>query len=438
MRHPLQGTARTRLSLLTFVAWRNLWRNPTRSLLTISALAGGLMVVILYAALLEGMLDQMVASATERTTGHLQVHRQAFIDDRDPYATLPSAWLETLETRVDGIRVAPRLYAAGLASATQTSTGVMIQAVDPRREAQVTERLDHLRLGDARLASPPAGSADPGHHPVLIGSQLARNMRVGPDDEMVLVTQAIDGSIGNALYRVAGVLKPLAPDFDRAGLLLSIRAYRKLMYQDEGFHELAIRVDDPARLASVEAQIEQVISELAAADPLDALGGPAVVRNWRELNPVVADMLALSETILLIVGLIVISLASLGVLNTMLMAVHERRHEFGILLAIGMPRRWLLLVMLCESFFLALVSAAIGMLLGVAVVGWLGEDGIDFSAALPDGYDWAGMVFEPVIPLHLEAGHVLLAALLMSVLTLIAAAIPSWRATRLKPVEVMR
>ncbi len=438
MRHPPPDSARSRLSLLTFVAWRNIWRNPTRSLLTISTLAGGLMVVILYAALLQGMLDQMVASATERTTGHLQVHRQAFIDDRDPYATLPSAWLEAIETQVDGIRVAPRLYAAGLASAAQTSSGVMIQAVDPQREAQVTERLDHLRLGDARLASPPAGPEDPKHQPVLIGSQLARNMLVGPGDEMVLVTQAIDGSIGNALYRVTGVLKPLAPDFDRAGLLLSIRAYRELMYLDEGFHELAIRVDDPAQLASVEAQLEQVISELAAATPLDALGGPAVVRNWRELNPVVADMLALSETILLIVGLIVISLASLGVLNTMLMAVHERRHEFGILLAIGMPRRWLLLVMLCEAFFLALVSAVFGILLGAAVVGWLGEDGIDFSAALPDGYDWAGMVFEPVIPLHLEAGHVLLAALLMTVLTLIAAGIPSWRATRLKPVEVMR
>ncbi|KTG17013.1 MULTISPECIES: FtsX-like permease family protein [unclassified Guyparkeria] len=431
----VHGTMLARLPLLAFVAWRNLWRNPVRSGLTISALAGGLVMVILYSALLEGMVDQMIASATERTTGHIQVQRRAFIDDRDLYATLPDDWAATLEAQVDRIHVAPRLYAAGLASSKQTSYGVMIEAVDPARERQVTSVLDHLRAGTAAIDRP-SGDARP-RHQVLVGAQLAKNMQLAPGSELVLVTQAADGSIGNDLYRVAGILKPLSPDFDRMGVLMSITAYRDLMYLDEGVHELAVRLDQPDELTVTQDRIRQAVDGLVADRPLDELGGPAVVRNWREINPAIADMLALSETMLLIIGLIVIGLAAMGVLNTMLMAIHERTHEFGILLAIGMKRRWLLAMVLCESFFLSLVAVAVGVTGGIGMVAWLGEDGIDFSAALPDGYDWAGMVFDPVIPLHLVAGHVADASLLLIAITLLAALIPSWRITRLKPAEVM-
>lgn len=427
--HPI-----TRLPLLVFMAWRNLWRNPVRSGLSISALAGGLVMVILYSALLEGMIGQMVASATERTTGHIQLHRRAFIDDRDLYATLPGDWIGTLEARVDGIHVAPRLYAAGLASAEETSYGVMIEAVDPEREKHVTTLLEHRRAGTAaidRMSDEPRP-----RHQVLVGAQLAKNMQLAPGSELVLVTQAADGSIGNDLYRVAGILKPLSPDFDRMGVLMSISAWRELMYLDAGVHELAVHLDHPGQLAATAERIREEVDELVASRPLDELGGPAVVRDWREINPAVADLLALSETMLLIIGLIVIALAAMGVLNTMLMAIHERTHEFGILLAIGMKRRWLLAMVLCESFFLSLVAAVVGVVVGVAVVLALG-DGIDFSASLPDGYDWAGMVFEPIIPLELVTGHVLEAVALLVAITLLAALIPSWRITRLKPVEAM-
>ena len=424
--------------MLVFIAWRNVWRNPVRSALTVSALAGGLVMVILYTALLEGMTRQMQRFATEISTGHIQLHRQAYIDDRDLYATLPWSYLEGIERHAPEVTVAPRLYAAGLASAGDVSVGVLIEAVDPRREPRVTQMLGHVRRGVLDLAL--AGSGEQGLQRinVVVGAQLARNLQVEPGSELVLVTQAADGSIGNALYRVSAVLKPLEPNFDRSGVLMSIAAYRQLMVLDSGFHELAIRIGDGSRLLQTQADLSQLLAKLTVDEPLDALGGAPVLRNWRELAPAVADMLELSKSMNLIIGLIVISLASLGVLNTMLMAVHERTHEFGILLAIGMKRRWLLLTVLLESFFLALVSALAGSLLGVLVGGYFEQHGIDFSASMPDGYDWAGMVFEPVMKGHLDPSQVVVACVLMVVVTLLAALIPSWRAVRLKPAEVMR
>lgn len=430
--------AASQLPMLLFIAWRNIWRNRVRSVLTISALAGGLIMVILYASLLEGMTRQMVKYATEISSGHIQIHRQGYIDDQDLYATLPWSYLKRIEQDVPGIHVAPRLYAAGLASTEDTSNGVLIRAVDPRLEPSVTLMLSHVRSGKVDLG-PASPSADglPRNN-VVVGAQLAKNMKIGPGSELVLVTQAADGSIGNALYRVSAVLKPLEPNFDRMGVLMSISSYQQLMYLENGFHELAIKLDNIEDMSAVQDELEKELAQLVKEQPLDEFGGPPVVRNWRQLNPSVSDMLELSNTFLLIVGFIVVGLASLGMLNTMLMAVHERTHEFGILLSIGMKRRWLLVMVLFESFFLALVSAATGSVLGVLLAGYFEKHGIDFSASMPDGYDWAGIVFEPVMTAYLKPIDVIDASVLMILVTLVASLIPSWRTIRLKPAEVLR
>ena len=428
----------SRLPMLLFIAWRNIWRSPVRSILTIGALAGGLVMVILYAALMEGMIRQMVHQATAISIGHLQVHRQAYVDDQDLYATLPWSYLDKLSREFPDIRLAPRLYASGLASTAETSTGVLIKAVDPVREPQVTRMLQQVRQGEMDLG--PADDSKEGlpRYNLVIGAQLAKNMKLQPGSELILVTQAADGSIGNALYRVAAILKPLEPNFDRMGVLMSVAAYQQLMYLQDGFHELAIRLDDATDLRVMQAELDAELKKLVSEQPLDELGGAPVVRNWRQLTPMVADMLEISKTITFFVGLIVISLASMGMLNTMLMSVHERTHEFGILLAIGMKRRWLLLMVLLESLFLGLVSALAGALLGIGVILLFGERGIDFSDMLPDGYDWGGIVFEPYMKLHLEPLDLLLACLLMLIVTLLASLLPAWRTVRLRPAEVMR
>lgn len=427
-----------RVPTLAFMAWRNLWRNPARSALTVAALAGSLVLLILYVALVGGMTRQMVEHATDLSVGHLQVQRQAFIDDQDLYATLPSTWLARLEQAVPEARIAPRLYAAGLASADQSSNGVMIKAVDPVRERHVTRILDTVREGDADLGAAQVGADGLVHHPVLIGAQLAKNMKVGPGDELVLVTQAADASIGNALFRIRGVLKPVDPGFDRAGVMMSIDAYRSLMAMAEGWHEMAIHLDDAAQLSDVQARLQTATRTLGSEAPLDALGGPVVVRNWRQVVPAVADMLEVYGGVTWIIGAIVVALAAMGMVNTMLMAIHERTHEFGILRAIGMHKGWLLLMVMLESLGLALLSAAVGAALGVALVLGPLRGGIDMSGSLPDGFDMVGVNIEPVLHMDLAAQDVAYACAMLIVLALLAALVPSWRVMGLKPAEAMR
>jgi putative ABC transport system permease protein len=107
----------SRLPMLVFMAWRNIWRNPSRSALTVAALAGSMVLMVLYIALVGGMTRQMVEHATDLSVGHLQLQRQAFTDDQDLYATLPSAALAQLARVLPDAAMAPRLYASALASA---------------------------------------------------------------------------------------------------------------------------------------------------------------------------------------------------------------------------------------------------------------------------------------------------------------------------------
>lgn len=434
----VQDLSGSRLRIFLFMAWRNLWRYPVRSLLTVCALSGGLAMVIFNASLMTGMTRQMVVYATEVSTGHIQVHRQAFADDQDLYATLPWPWLEAIEADYPQLHVAPRLYAAGLASTTETSTGVMIRAVDAERERDVTRMLGQVRQGKVALDVIDETEQGIARYGVAVGAQLAKNMRLTPGDELVLVTQAADGSIGNALFVVTAVLNPMELNFDRMGVVMSLEAYQQLMFLEEGFHELAILLDDLDQLETTQAALQGKLALLEQQTPLDEWGGPVQVRNWKELNPAVSEMLAVSNSMTLIIGLIIVALASLGMLNTMLMAVHERTREFGILMAIGMKKHWLLVMVLLEALCLSLLSAVIGALLG----SWLGlrmeDTGIDFSDMMPDGYDWGGIIFEPVMKGWLEPSHVLYASLMMIVVALLASLIPSWRSIRLKPVEAMR
>ena len=428
----------SRLLMLVFIAWRNLWRNRIRSALTISALTIGLGLMIVYATMIEGMTRQLVDFATKITSGHVQIHRNAFVDDQDMYALLPWTLVPALE-KLPGVKVAPRLYAAGLAAAGDESTGVMIKAVDPVREPEVTSLLKHIRSGELSLEPAQSDTSDYGlpiYH-VMIGSQLAKNLRVDAGDELVLITQAADGGIGNAIYRIAGVLKPVEPGFDRMGILMSIDAFQALMFIENGVHELAISTDNIDLLPDYQASIESVVADLRIGATDADYGGHVQIRNWRQLVPVVSDMLEMSKTIIYIVGGFMVGLAALGMMNTMLMAVHERQHEFGILLSIGMNRFRLLFMVLLESFFLSLVAALLGTGLGVGVSRYLVVHGIDLSPWLPDGMDWGGIVFEPVWKGYLAVESVIVGIVVMIIIAMIASLIPSWRTVRMKPAEVI-
>jgi len=439
--HVRLGTSGWRV--LVFLAWRNLWRNRLRSLLTAGAMVVGLTLMIAYLALMEGMFRQMVGFATNIKLGHIQVHRQAYIDDQDLYALLPWKLVRHLEETTP-YAYAPRLYAAGLASAGDSSSGALLMGIDPDAEMQVTDLPQRIREGRFDLSGArkvyPRGPSEPSvpEYPVVVGYNLARNLQLKIGSELVLITQAADGSIGNGLFQVRGVLNAIDPAFDRMGVVMSMQAFNSLMFIEDGVHELAVRIPDVGMLDAARDSIAASVADWPDTAALaKGPGGPVRVRTWKQINPELNDLVNSSQAVIYILAVIVFVIAAMGILNTMLMATYERRHELAILLALGMGRGAMMAMVMLEAFFLACFGAVMGSATGCALAWYLQAQGFDWSRWMPEGLDMMGVVMDPIYYAHLLPQHVVISVAMLMVTTLLAALLPSWRTTRLNPARAL-
>ncbi|MEE8395417.1 MAG: FtsX-like permease family protein, partial [bacterium] len=223
---------------------------------------------------------------------------------------------------------------------------------------------------------------------------------------------------------------------DRTGVFLSIEAYQSLMALEEGVHELATLGEDLIALDGDQAAMRAAVDGWTGKLP-DPDSGPVVVRQWTEINPTVAHMLGLSDIYVTIITIIIFILVALGLANTVLMSIHERRREFGMLLAMGMGRLRLLAMVLLESFFLSVSAGGLGALLGILWALRLETHGLDFTSQLPGGMEWAGITLELKYDAYLTANHVTIAVAVMLVTTMLATLWPSMRAVRLRPAAAM-
>lgn len=431
------------LRVLVYLAWRNVWRNKLRSALTAGGMVVGLTLMIAYVALMDGMFRQMVSFATDVTVGDIQVHRQGYLDDQDLYALVPWGLVKHLE-QTTPYAYAPRLYAAGLASAGESSSGALLEGIDPQAERDVTTLYKRIREGRFDLSGSrtvyPRGPKEPSvpEYPVVVGYNLAKNLQLHVGSELVLITQAADGSIGNGLFEVRGILNSVDPAFDRMGVLMSLKAFNSIMFITGGVHELAVHIgnDDPLDVAR-DAIAASVADWPGHATLTKSDGGPVRVRTWRQINPDLSSMVNSSAVIMYIFAVIVFAISAMGILNTMLMATYERRHELAILLALGMGRGAMMLMVLLEAVYLTFVGAVAGCAAGSALAWYLQVYGFDTSRWMAQGLDFLGVVMEPVYYAHLKPEHLVISVVLLLVTNLVAAVLPSWRTARLRPAHAL-
>ncbi len=403
--------------MLTRMAWRNVWRNPRRSLITLSAMTFSLTLMIVATNLMEGMNRQMVGYAADRSLGHIQVHAKGYYEDRGLYDTLPLAILERF--RGSEFRATPRAYAFGLASLGEQSAGVLIRGIDPQQERKVTDLWKHMLQG--RYLLPGEAKA------VILGRKIAKSLNARPGSEIALITQAADGSLGNDLYRVVGVLKTLDDTTDRTAVIMSLADFAELLVLPGRIHEVAIRTPNALK---VDAYKPRVVSLVKGED--------CEVRTWREIAPALSDALALSQAWTTIMLLIVFSIASLGILNTMLMAVFERMYELGLMLAVGLKPVRLVRLILSETLMLALISEVLGLGLGSLWSWRLMVKGWDLTGLFGEGFEYTGFAFENVLRAAIWPGGIFRCMAIMLIISGLAGLYPAVKAARLKPVEVMR
>ncbi len=399
------------------IAWRNLWRNRTRTLITLTTIAFCSATLILADGLTRGMMTDLESNATQLFTGEAQIHAQDYRKERSIHQTFEVNEAAVNELAGQGITVVPRLFGFGLVSNGPKSAGGSFWGIHPEKEVENFELASHVDKG--RFIT----STD--ESKIVVGKKLAKILNVGVGGELIVVVEAADGSIGAELYEIAGVLKSVADGVDRSAVLMNEADYRELfsLYGDQ-YHEVA---------ANTKGELE--LEELAAA--LKASVPAHETKTWKELFPDLAEMMELSgSAIWLILGIFGLA-AALGVSNTVVMSTYERMWEFGVLKAIGTKPMQIVSGVAREVALLAFIACVVGAAIGVAGSSYFATQGINIEA-YAEGLTTEGVAFDPIIRADLNMVSALVGVGALWVLCLIAAFFPAFSASRMDPLEAMR
>jgi len=407
------------MNLVLRLAWRNLWRQPRRTWLTTGAMVFSNVLLVFMISVQFGMYRLMIDNTLQAFTGHMQVQAPGYLDDQKIRQTVPNVrqLADTLRQELGSETIAARASTFALASSEERTYGIAIYGIEPQFEPHVSSIPGLVTAG--RFLS-----ADDVPE-IVIGSVLARNLRISLGDELTLLGSGKDGSFAAAVVTIAGVFESGIPDIDRSVAEIPLGLFQDVFYMQGSGHQVVVNAPRLSETDALQSRVEALL-------PLDQ---DLVVQNWDALQPglkqaIQADM----SSAFFMYGILVI-LVAFSVLNTQLMSVLERTREFGIVMALGLTPGRLGRLVLLETAMMGLMGIALGALLGGAITWWLGVHGFTYPGMeeMATKFNLPARIYPRATLMSLLAGPAVV--LLFS---LLATLYPALRLYRLRPVEAMR
>jgi len=404
--------------LILRLAWRNLWRHPRRTLLTAAAIAFSALLLVFMITIQLGAYDLAIDTATRVFTGQMQVQRSGYLDKPKMRTSIPAAHrlAGTLRSSTGLDAVAVRAQGFALATSGTRSYGVPVTGVEPERERGVSTLPGLIKRG-RYLQGPRANEA-------VIGSRLAKNLRIDVGQELTLLGGGRDGSVAATVVPVVGIFETGMPELDRHLVQIPLQVFQEVFSMGDHAHVIVIGGVDSAALAGWQRRV-------AASLPPDA---DLRARSWPELIPGLQQLIEADTVQNWFTYVVLIVVVTLSILNTFLMSVLERTREFGILLALGATPRRIGGMVLLESLLLTVIGLVTGILLGLAVAIYFQQVGFTFPGMkeLHAQFGLPGVIYPKITFVSLTLGP-----LVILLFTLLAALYPATRLRKLDPVEAM-
>lgn len=400
------------------LAWRNIWRNKRRTLITLASITFAVFFACLMQALQLGSYENMIGNAVRFYTGHVQIHAKGYWEEK----SIDNSFAADAGTRRDlqkipGVSVVvPRLESFALASYGNATRGAMVTGIDPAQEDALTGLKDRLRSGQY-LAPDDRGA--------LIGRGLADYMKVGVGDTIVLIGQGYHGVNAAGKYAIRGIVKLPSPEMNNAIVYLSLPEAQYLY----GAHNMLTSY-------SLVLGSDKLVPEVVAAIKRRVNMERHEVLDWREMMPELVQSIELDYASGLILLFILYAVIGFGIFGTFLMMTAERRYEFGIMVASGMKRRILQLVLLLEILLLAIGGVLSGLAISLPPIIYLHYNPIPVSGDLATMYERFGI--EPIIPFSVDVSIFTQQAWVILILTLVLSVYPLWHIHKLNIVRAIR
>lgn len=400
------------------LAWRNIWRNKRRTLITIASVFFALWLSLIMRSMQVGSYGHMADGIVEAYTGSIQVHLQGYWNDRtlDNTFEYNPAMVGEIEA-LDNIKaVIPRLESFALASTGEQTKGVLVIGIDPEKELELTHP-DRKLIEGVYFDGSPEG--------VLVSSRLADFLNLSLNDTLTMLSTGYHGASAAGIYPVIGIIKMPNPELDRRIVYMSLPYARQFYGADNMLTSLVINVKDSDKLNKTKKELEGMLDE----DLYE-------IMDWKEMNPELVQQIQSDQAGGYVMLGMLYLIVGFGVLGTLIMMTTERRREFGVMIAVGMQKKRLGLILTIEMLLMGLVGAATGVVGSIPVIGYFVKHPIRFGGEYAEVFEAYG--FEPIMPAEFDITYFIGQSCVVLLIFIIAIVWPINSVIKLDEIKALR
>ena len=403
--------------MLFQIAWRNIWRNKARSFVVISSIIIGVWAGIFILSFSWGLYKNNIDESVYRQLSHIQIHHPTFKEENDAKFTIPNTDEIVKQFQLDDriASVSSRIISIGMITSPTTASGVKIYGINPSSE--VTQ----IKLNAYVIKGTYFNSGK--DNEILIGEKLATKLKIKLKSKVVLTFTNVNSEIVSGAFRVGGIYRSKNSSLDEVNAYVQQKHLQELLeLKPSESNEIAILLKDEKQLDTIKKFSIGVVPK-------------GKIEDWKALSPELGMIIESFNLYTYIISGIILLALTFGIINTMLMSVLERIRELGMLMAIGLNKQKIFIMIMLETFYLTLIGSPIGLLIGWLTVTVLGKVGINlsmFSEGLAS-YGFSAMIY-PALDHH---KYIIIVTMCL-ITALLSAIYPAYKALQLNPSEAIR
>ena len=397
--------------------WRNLWRNSRRTLITMASIAFAVLFAVLMKSFQDGVFNNLIKNVVGYYSGYVQIHQKGYWDEQvlDNCFALEDILTNKLQQNSQINVIVPRLETFVLISKENTSKGCMLVGTDAVKENNLTQLKRKLIKGSYFNNKEDV---------VIIAEGLAKRINAKVNDTIVLFGQGFHGAMAAGKFKVKGIVHLASPAMNDAFVYLPLLAAQYYLNAENRLTSISLGIDNPENGNTIVNDLKTTI------------GQKYEVMAWQEMMPEIANHIRADGFSFYVFSGILYLIIGFGLFGTLLMMTVERTHEFGMLIAIGMKKSKLKIILLGETLMITLLGVVLGMLLSLPSVFYLQEKPIRFSGEIAKAYEQFG--FEAIFPAEFNLVIFFNQSLIILCMALLIGLYPLWFVNSLNPVNAMK
>tara|TARA_B100001146_G_scaffold767_1_gene690 strand:- start:10473 stop:11696 length:1224 start_codon:yes stop_codon:yes gene_type:complete len=402
------------------IAWRNIYRNKKRTLITVTSIFAALFLIILMRALQFGFYENIIKTVVESYAGYVEVHAEGYWDNQslDNSMEVDQKLINDISS-VEGVEnIVQRLQTFSLISMGEKTKGGVINGVDISDEQKITD-------WNKKMVS---GSFDLGENEIIVGKGIAEYFDIRENDTLILYGQGYRGMMAAGKYPVKGVIDLKNPDLNKLGIFMAIESARNYVSSEEISTHIIIDKEQYYDEEKIVKDLSQILSK------------DYEIMTWKKTLPEIEQTITADSAGGLIMAFILYIIVVFGMFGTVLMMTEERKYEFGVLISIGMSRIRLFRIILIETIILSMIGVLLAIILTYPISYYFNINPIDMAVLMGEGADqmMEDLGFSPLAPMSISWDIPLSHALVIFIFSLLISIYPAIKILNLNPVKSMK